>query len=97
PISTLFPYTTLFRSKLEIEGFTSFRSPTCLDMTELDLFAVTGPTGAGKSSLIDAICYALYGRVPRVTNEVAACISQGMERMRVSDRKSTRLNSSHEW
>jgi exonuclease SbcC len=68
---------------LELEGFTSFRQPACLDLRELDLFAVTGPTGAGKSSLIDSICYALYGRVPRVTNEVAACISQGMDRMYV--------------
>jgi exonuclease SbcC len=70
--------------KLEIEGFTAFRQPVCLDLGELDLFAITGPTGAGKSSLIDAICYALYGRVPRVTNEVASCISQGMDRMRVA-------------
>ena len=64
--------------KLEIEGFTAFKEPVCLDMTQLDLFAITGPTGAGKSSLIDAICYALYGRVPRVSNEVASCISQGL-------------------
>jgi exonuclease SbcC len=70
--------------KLEIEGFTAFREPTCLDLAELDLFAITGPTGAGKSSLIDAVAYALYGRVPRVTAEVGACISQGMDRMRVS-------------
>ena len=69
--------------RLEIEGFTAFREPTCLDLSELDLFAITGPTGAGKSSLIDAIAYALYGRVPRVTAEVGACISQGMDRMRV--------------
>jgi exonuclease SbcC len=67
--------------KLEIEGFTAFRSRTCLDLEELDLFAITGPTGAGKSSLIDAICYALYGRIPRVTSEVASCISQGLDRM----------------
>jgi exonuclease SbcC len=67
--------------KLELEGFTAFRQPTCLDFGQLDLFAITGPTGAGKSSLIDAISYALYGRVPRVTAEVGACISQGMERM----------------
>jgi DNA repair protein SbcC/Rad50 len=69
--------------RLEIEGFTAFREHTCLDLAELDLFAITGPTGAGKSSLIDAIAYALYGRVPRVHNEVGACISQGMDRMRV--------------
>jgi exonuclease SbcC len=70
--------------KLELEGFTAFRDQTCLDLSELDLFAITGPTGAGKSSLIDAVAYALYGRVPRVTAEVGACISQGMDRMRVS-------------
>lgn len=70
--------------RLEVEGFTAFREPTCLDLSELDLFAITGPTGAGKSSLIDAIAYALYGRVPRVTTEVGACISQGMDRMRVT-------------
>jgi exonuclease SbcC len=70
--------------KLELEGFTAFRQRTCLDFGDLDLFAVTGPTGAGKSSLIDAICYALYGRVPRVTAEVNAVISQGHDRMQVS-------------
>ena len=69
--------------RLELEGFTSFRQRTCLDLSDLDLFAVTGPTGAGKSSLIDSICYALYGRVPRVANEVASCISQGMDAMQV--------------
>jgi DNA repair protein SbcC/Rad50 len=69
---------------LEIEGFTAFRNRTCIDFSRLDLFAITGPTGAGKSSLIDAISYALYGRVPRVNNEVNACISQGLERMQVS-------------
>lgn len=69
---------------LELEGFTAFRQRTVLDFTSLDLFAITGPTGAGKSSLIDAICYALYGRVPRVMTEVASCISQGLDRMQVT-------------
>ncbi len=70
--------------RLEIEGFTAFKDLVTLDMEDLDLFAITGPTGAGKSSLIDAICYALYGKVPRVANEVASCISQDRDRMRVT-------------
>lgn len=30
------------------------------------LFAITGPTGAGKSTLLDAMCLALYDRIPRL-------------------------------
>src|SRR6266542_3303602 len=68
---------------LELEGFTAFKQKTCIDFSTLDLFAITGPTGAGKSSLIDAMAYALYGRVPRISNEIGACLSQGMDRMYV--------------
>lgn len=69
--------------RLEVEGFTSFREHTELDFTGLDLFAITGATGAGKSSLIDAIVFALYGQVPRVGRSYKQLISHGAERLSV--------------
>ena len=36
--------------RLELKGFTSFREDTVIDFTELDVFAISGPTGSGKSS-----------------------------------------------
>src|SRR4051812_11110818 len=71
-------------TRLEVEGFTSFRQNVVLDFSSLDLFVITGPTGAGKTSLIDAIIYALYGHTPRIGDKAASdLISQGAERLRV--------------
>ena len=30
------------------------------------IFAITGPTGSGKTTILDAVCLALYGRTPRL-------------------------------
>lgn len=69
---------------LEIDGFTVFREATRIEFADADLFALTGPTGAGKSSLIDAMVFALYGSVPRLGERaVAPVISQGRQDARV--------------
>ncbi|MCB0994887.1 MAG: SMC family ATPase, partial [Acidimicrobiales bacterium] len=51
--------------RLEVQGFAAFREPVVVDLADADLVALVGPTGSGKSSLIDAITFALYGSVPR--------------------------------
>ena len=69
--------------RLELKGFTSFRDDQAIDFNGLDLFAIAGPTGSGKSSILDAITYALYGSVDRVGRQVAQLVSQGQPRMAV--------------
>jgi exonuclease SbcC len=60
-------------------GFGSFKDATEVDFEGSDFFALVGPTGSGKSTVIDAICFALYGSVPRYENRslVHPVISQG--------------------
>jgi exonuclease SbcC len=36
------------------------------DYVSSGIFAITGPTGAGKTTILDAICLALYGQTPRL-------------------------------
>ncbi|MEU8319951.1 SMC family ATPase [Nonomuraea sp. NPDC048881] len=50
---------------LHLDHFGSFREPATVDFSDTEYFALVGPTGAGKSTIIDAICFALYGTVPR--------------------------------
>src|SRR3954451_12840823 len=51
--------------RLDMAGFTVFRDETTVDFSDADYFALVGPTGSGKSTVLDAICFALYGTVPR--------------------------------
>jgi len=51
--------------KLSLSGFISYRDPIEIDFSGLDLVCVSGQNGAGKSSLLDAITYALYGQARR--------------------------------
>ncbi len=47
---------------LKIEGLRSFRAPVTLDFAGRDHIAIVGDTGAGKSSILEAMTWALYGR-----------------------------------
>jgi exonuclease SbcC len=72
--------------RLVAEGFSAFRDRVELDFEGADFFALVGPTGAGKSSVIDAVCFALYGSVPRYEHEraVAPVITVGALQAKVS-------------
>ncbi|MDE0804739.1 MAG: SMC family ATPase [Acidimicrobiales bacterium] len=65
--------------RIEVEGFAAFRERAVVDLTDTDLFALVGPTGAGKSTVIDAMVFALYGSVPRYGSKglVYPVITQG--------------------
>jgi DNA repair protein SbcC/Rad50 len=71
--------------KLAVKGFTAFRDEQEVDFEGLDLFAIVGPTGSGKSSVLDAMTYALFGEVDRVDEKsTRQMISQGQPRLAVT-------------
>ena len=69
--------------RLELQGFTAFREKCEVDFSSFDIFAITGQTGAGKSSLLDAMTYSLYGKTPRLNKAGKDLISQGAASMSV--------------
>ncbi len=72
--------------RLDLQGFASYTGSETFDFTDVDFFALTGPTGAGKSTVLDAICFALYGRTPRwrvntTQNAIAPSAVEGRVRL----------------
>src|SRR5260221_5812422 len=72
--------------RLEMAGFGAFRDPTVIDFSDVDYIALVGPTGSGKSTVIDAMCFALYGSVPRYShqNRVGYVVTSGAAEARGS-------------
>lgn len=65
--------------KLTIEGFGPYATTETIDFDALctdGLFLITGPTGAGKTTILDAITFALYGDVPGARNRAKQLRSQ---------------------
>ncbi|MGW3862095.1 AAA family ATPase [Streptomyces sp. NPDC005047] len=53
--------------RLDLTAFGPFGGAQSVDFDDLSgagIFLLHGPTGAGKTSVLDAVCYALYGSVP---------------------------------
>ncbi|MGC2241396.1 MAG: SMC family ATPase [Acidimicrobiia bacterium] len=71
---------------LVMEGFLAYRHRTHVDFSDTDLFVLSGPTGAGKSSVIDAMTFALFGTIPRLDDRrsVGPVISALSDQARVS-------------
>ena len=64
--------------RLEMKGFGAFREKTVVDFNDVELAAFVGPTGSGKSTIIDGITFALFGSVCRYDDRraVAPAINQ---------------------
>ena len=56
--------------RLKMQAFGSYGKETVIDFTNVDqnLFLVTGDTGAGKTTIFDAIVFALYGEASSTNN-----------------------------
>ncbi len=69
--------------KLAIKGLRSYRQHQEIDFSDKGLLAILGDTGAGKSSILEAICVALYASSSWEKRSVKALISSGLDTLDV--------------
>lgn len=73
--------------RLKFSGLQSYREEQVIDFSELGLlgtFGVFGPTGSGKSTILDAITLALFGKVERAKGGTRGILNQFEDRLSVS-------------
>ncbi|MTH53325.1 AAA family ATPase [Bacillus mangrovi] len=73
--------------ELTIAGLHSFREKQTIRFDELcdgGVFGIFGPTGSGKSSILDAITLALYGKVERAANNTYGILNHAEDQLSVS-------------
>ncbi len=64
---------------IRIAGFLSYRDPVEIDFTTFDLACVSGHNGAGKSSLLDAMTWALFGQARKRDDSLVNLQSKAAE------------------
>ncbi|OMG00320.1 AAA family ATPase [Paenibacillus sp. FSL R7-0337] len=72
---------------LKLSGLQSYRAQQEIDfasLTETGLFGIFGPTGSGKSSLLDAITLAMYGKVERAVNGTQGIMNHSEDQLSVA-------------
>lgn len=69
--------------ELTIDGFKSYLVSQTFNFDGRGLFGIVGPTGAGKSSLLDAMVYALFGKTPRLEKETRRLINSQCDEAKV--------------
>src|SRR3954468_9926230 len=62
--------------ELTMRGFRSYRDDVTFDLRDRRLVGVVGPIGSGKSTILDAIAFALFGKTPRVQRDTRSLINQ---------------------
>lgn len=68
---------------LKLKGLRSYREEQTIDFSDVSLIAIIGDTGAGKSSLLEAITVALYGTCTWDNKAVKPLISDGVQQLSV--------------
>ncbi|QHT60284.1 SMC family ATPase [Paenibacillus lycopersici] len=72
---------------LRLSGLQSYREAQEIDferLTEAGVFGIFGPTGSGKSSILDAMTLALYGKVERASGGTQGIMNQAEKTLAVS-------------
>ncbi|MBM7604146.1 exonuclease SbcC [Metabacillus crassostreae] len=73
--------------QLTVSGLHSFREKQTIDFDSLcdgGIFGIFGPTGSGKSSILDAMTLALYGKVERAMNNTHGILNHAEDQLTVS-------------
>ncbi|WP_226670017.1 SbcC/MukB-like Walker B domain-containing protein [Metabacillus litoralis] len=73
--------------QLTVSGLHSFREKQTINFDSLcdgGIFGIFGPTGSGKSSILDAMTLALYGKVERAMNNTHGILNHAEDQLTVS-------------